>query len=89
MTQYKTMTSTHISAQLPVCVCVCVFQVNPQLYSMREKQQLCELIDTMINYNLTYRQERTPEGQYTYVLEPSVHTHTHTPTVKLPGLPLI
>lgn len=52
-----------------VCVCVC-FQVNPQLYSTREKQQLCELIDTMINYNLTYRQERTAEGQYTYILEP-------------------
>jgi len=45
-------------------------QVNPQLYSTREKQQLHDLIDTMINYNLTYRQDRTPEGQYTYVLEP-------------------
>uniref|UniRef100_A0A8C2L4A7 Chromosome transmission fidelity protein 18 homolog n=1 Tax=Cyprinus carpio TaxID=7962 RepID=A0A8C2L4A7_CYPCA len=44
--------------------------VNPQLYSTREKQQLYDLIDTMINYNLTYRQDRTPEGQYTYVLEP-------------------
>uniref|UniRef100_A0A673KJX4 Chromosome transmission fidelity protein 18 homolog n=1 Tax=Sinocyclocheilus rhinocerous TaxID=307959 RepID=A0A673KJX4_9TELE len=40
--------------------------VNPQLYSTREKQQLYDLIDTMINYNLTYRQDRTPEGQYTY-----------------------
>jgi len=47
-----------------------ILQVNPQLYSTREKQQLHDLIDTMINYNLTYRQDRTPEGQYTYVLEP-------------------
>uniref|UniRef100_A0A9J8CE97 Chromosome transmission fidelity protein 18 homolog n=1 Tax=Cyprinus carpio carpio TaxID=630221 RepID=A0A9J8CE97_CYPCA len=43
--------------------------VNPQLYSTREKQQLYDLIDTMINYNLTYRQDRTPEGQYTYKTE--------------------
>jgi len=45
-------------------------QVNPQLYSSREKQQLCELVDTMLSYNLSYRQDRTPEGQYTYLLEP-------------------
>ncbi|XP_048103089.1 chromosome transmission fidelity protein 18 homolog [Alosa alosa] len=56
--------------------------VNPQLYSSREKQQLCELIDTMINYNLSYRQDRTQEGQYTYVLEPNVEE-----VVRFPGLP--
>uniref|UniRef100_A0A8C2CZW7 Chromosome transmission fidelity protein 18 homolog n=1 Tax=Cyprinus carpio TaxID=7962 RepID=A0A8C2CZW7_CYPCA len=56
--------------------------VNPQLYSTREKQQLYDLIDTMINYNLTYRQDRTPEGQYTYVLEPNVEDVVH-----FPGLP--
>ncbi|MCI4393489.1 hypothetical protein PGIGA_G00157860 [Pangasianodon gigas] len=57
-------------------------KVNPQLYSTREKQQLCELIDTMINYNLTYRQERTAEGQYTYILEPNIED-----VVRFPGLP--
>lgn len=57
---------------------MCFLQVNPQLYSTREKQQLYDLIDTMINYNLTYRQDRTPEGQYTNVLEPWVHAHTQT-----------
>lgn len=45
-------------------------QVNPQLFSSREKQQMRELIDTMLAYNLSYRQDRTAEGQYTYVLEP-------------------
>uniref|UniRef100_A0A672MRL9 Chromosome transmission fidelity protein 18 homolog n=1 Tax=Sinocyclocheilus grahami TaxID=75366 RepID=A0A672MRL9_SINGR len=55
--------------------------VNPQLYSTREKQQLYDLIDTMINYNLTYRQDRTPEGQYTYVLD-NVEDVVH-----FPGLP--
>uniref|UniRef100_A0A9J7YM88 Chromosome transmission fidelity protein 18 homolog n=1 Tax=Cyprinus carpio carpio TaxID=630221 RepID=A0A9J7YM88_CYPCA len=56
--------------------------VNPQLYSTREKQQLYDLIDTMINYNLTYRQDRTPEGQYTYVYanetSPQEYTLTRT-----------
>ncbi|KAL6481294.1 hypothetical protein MHYP_G00093740 [Metynnis hypsauchen] len=63
-------------------ICPRLRPVNPQLYSAREKQQLCELIDTMINYNLTYRQDRTPEGQYTYVLEPHVED-----VVRFPGLP--
>ncbi|XP_062866483.1 chromosome transmission fidelity protein 18 homolog [Trichomycterus rosablanca] len=63
-------------------ICPKLRPINPQLYSTREKQQLCELIDTMINYNLTYRQERTPEGQYTYVLEPNVED-----VVRFSGLP--
>lgn len=49
-----------------------ILQVNTQLFSAREKQQLAELIDTMIGYNLTYHQERNFEGQYTYVLDPWV-----------------
>ena len=50
--------------------CYVLFQVNPQLFSTREKEQMRELIDTMLAYNLSYRQDRTPEGQYTYILEP-------------------
>ncbi|KAK2187311.1 hypothetical protein NP493_170g04032 [Ridgeia piscesae] len=46
--------------------------VNTQLYSAREKNDLAQLIKVMIAYNITYRQERTPEGQYIYVLEPNV-----------------
>ncbi|CAL8285860.1 unnamed protein product, partial [Arctogadus glacialis] len=56
--------------------------VNPQLFSTREKEQMRELIDTMLAYNLSYRQDRTPEGQYTYILEPRVDE-----AVKFPGLP--
>lgn len=44
--------------------------MNPQLFSNREKEQMHELINTMLAYNLSYRQDRTLEGQYTYVLEP-------------------
>ncbi|XP_042654355.1 chromosome transmission fidelity protein 18 homolog isoform X2 [Tyto alba] len=46
--------------------------VNTQLYSRKEKQQLAELISTMLAYNLTYHQERLPEGQYVYKLDPNV-----------------
>nr|XP_006637330.2 PREDICTED: chromosome transmission fidelity protein 18 homolog [Lepisosteus oculatus] len=51
-------------------ICPRLRPVNPQLYSARERQQLLELIDTMLSYNLTYLQSRTPEGQYIYALEP-------------------
>ncbi|KAM9372393.1 chromosome transmission fidelity protein 18 homolog [Phaethornis superciliosus] len=46
--------------------------VNTQLYSQKEKQQLAELISTMLAYNLTYHQERLPEGQYVYKLDPNL-----------------
>lgn len=45
-------------------------QVSTQLYSAREKLQLSSLVGTMLAYSLTYRQERTPDGQYVYRLEP-------------------
>ncbi|KAJ8001317.1 hypothetical protein DPEC_G00168290 [Dallia pectoralis] len=63
-------------------ICPKLRPVNPQLFSSREKQQLSDLIDTMISYNLSYRQEHTPEGQYIYVLEPRVEA-----VVCFPGLP--
>ncbi|XP_056391327.1 chromosome transmission fidelity protein 18 homolog isoform X2 [Hyla sarda] len=46
--------------------------VNTQLYSMKEKQQLADLINTMLAYNLTYHQERTMDGQYVYKLDPNM-----------------
>uniref|UniRef100_A0A671V3R4 Chromosome transmission fidelity protein 18 homolog n=1 Tax=Sparus aurata TaxID=8175 RepID=A0A671V3R4_SPAAU len=45
-------------------ICPKLRPVNPQLFSTREKEQMRELIDTMLAYNLSYRQDRTPEGQY-------------------------
>ncbi|XP_013395574.1 chromosome transmission fidelity protein 18 homolog [Lingula anatina] len=51
--------------------------VNTQLYSAREKADMNHLIQIMIAYNMTYRQERTPEGQYTYVLDPSLDEVVH------------
>ncbi|XP_068886139.1 chromosome transmission fidelity protein 18 homolog [Aphelocoma coerulescens] len=56
--------------------------VNTQLYSLKEKQQLAELISTMLTYNLTYLQERLPEGQYTFKLDPNVEA-----VCRFPALP--
>ncbi|KAM3623089.1 uncharacterized protein V6R79_006821 [Siganus canaliculatus] len=63
-------------------ICPKLRPVNPQLFSSREKEQMRELIDTMLAYNLSYRQDRTLEGQYTYMLEPRVEE-----VVRFPGLP--
>ncbi|CAI5792381.1 transmission fidelity 18 homolog isoform X1 [Podarcis lilfordi] len=57
--------------------------VNTQLYSQKEKQQLGELINTMLAYNLTYHQERTPEGQYVFTLDPNMEE-----VCRFPDLPL-
>ncbi|XP_007499338.1 chromosome transmission fidelity protein 18 homolog isoform X1 [Monodelphis domestica] len=46
--------------------------VSTQLYSNKEKQQLANLINIMLAYNLTYHQERTPDGMYTYKLDPNI-----------------
>ena len=45
-----------------------------QLFSASEKQQMTDLINTMIAYNLTYHQERNVEGQYSYSLDPYVNS---------------
>ncbi|XP_060063519.1 chromosome transmission fidelity protein 18 homolog [Ylistrum balloti] len=46
--------------------------INTQLYSTREKEELAQLIRIMIAYNMTYLQEKSPEGQYIYSLDPKV-----------------
>ena len=48
----------------------CLFQVSAQLYSATEKELLLRVINIMISYNLTFRQEKTMDGAYRYVLEP-------------------
>ena len=41
-----------------------------QLFSKIEKEKLDNLIQTMLLFNLNYRQEKGIDGQYSYVLEP-------------------
>lgn len=55
--------------------------VNTQLYSKKEKEDLAQLVKTMICFNLTYQQEKMPDGQYNYVLDLHVDE-----VVKYPGM---
>ena len=51
--------------------------INTQLYSAREKHQLSDLVDTMICYNLTYKQRLGFNAQYQYVFDPPVEELVH------------
>ncbi|GFR79244.1 chromosome transmission fidelity protein 18-like protein [Elysia marginata] len=55
--------------------------VNTQLYSSKEKEELSNVVNIMIAYNMTYHQEKSPEGQYVYALDPNVEE-----VIKFPGL---
>ncbi|GIY35546.1 chromosome transmission fidelity protein 18 homolog [Caerostris darwini] len=46
--------------------------VNTQLYSERERNELRRVIELMLAFNLNYRQERSLEGTYNYVLDPNI-----------------
>ncbi|XP_037793213.1 chromosome transmission fidelity protein 18 homolog [Penaeus monodon] len=56
--------------------------VNTQLYSRQEKEELANLIDTMISYNLTYTQERSIDGQYSFNLDPNMEELVRFPDQK-------
>uniref|UniRef100_H2ZKA6 AAA+ ATPase domain-containing protein n=1 Tax=Ciona savignyi TaxID=51511 RepID=H2ZKA6_CIOSA len=51
--------------------------VNMLLYSSNEKLQLRDLVQSLLAYNLTYRQERNEDGQYIYVMEPNLTEVCH------------
>ncbi|XP_076063248.1 chromosome transmission fidelity protein 18 homolog isoform X2 [Oratosquilla oratoria] len=59
--------------------------VNTQLYSTKEREELNQLINTMISYNLTYHQEKSQEGQYAFTLDPNVEEIVQFPGVKQTG----
>lgn len=44
--------------------------VNVQLYSPSEKAELERLVNTMLDFGLTFTQEKKPEGGYEYKLDP-------------------
>ncbi|GFO38310.1 chromosome transmission fidelity protein 18-like protein [Plakobranchus ocellatus] len=54
--------------------------VNTQLYSSKEKEDLSNVVNIMIAYNMTYHQEKTPDGQYVYALDPNMEE-----VIKFPG----
>ncbi|KRT81397.1 AAA protein, partial [Oryctes borbonicus] len=56
--------------------------VNLHLYTQQEKDQLHQVVSTMIDYNLNYVQERTPEGNYSYNLDPNLEEMNQFPGFK-------
>ncbi|XP_026294378.1 chromosome transmission fidelity protein 18 homolog [Frankliniella occidentalis] len=64
-----------VSEILPLLLEILVPNFRPvslQLYSLHEKKELSNLISVMIDYNLTYVQERTPEGTYVCNMDPNI-----------------
>ena len=61
--------------------------VNTQLYSAKEKQELKHLVDILIAYNLTYVQEVSIEGQYSYRLDPELEEVVYFPNIDHTSLP--
>ncbi|XP_066992527.2 chromosome transmission fidelity protein 18 homolog [Anabrus simplex] len=56
--------------------------VSMQLYTAREKDELNQVINVMIDYNLNYTQERTAEGSYVYNLDPNIEEMCAFPGIK-------
>uniref|UniRef100_A0A915IW91 Uncharacterized protein n=1 Tax=Romanomermis culicivorax TaxID=13658 RepID=A0A915IW91_ROMCU len=44
--------------------------INSQLYTEKDRKELEKVVNIMMDYNLTYRQERNLEGRYEFILEP-------------------
>uniref|UniRef100_A0A1B6LVK8 AAA+ ATPase domain-containing protein n=1 Tax=Graphocephala atropunctata TaxID=36148 RepID=A0A1B6LVK8_9HEMI len=60
---------------LPLILEVIVPNLRPvslALYSSKEKEELLHVISVMIDYNLTYTQERTQDGNFVFNLDPNV-----------------
>ncbi|KAG8312262.1 Chromosome transmission fidelity protein 18 [Homalodisca vitripennis] len=60
---------------LPLLLEVIVPNLRPvslTLYSSKEKEELQHVISVMIDYNLTYTQERTQDGNFVFNLDPNV-----------------
>ncbi|XP_039298444.1 chromosome transmission fidelity protein 18 homolog isoform X2 [Nilaparvata lugens] len=54
--------------------------VSFTLYSHKEKSELYKVVNAMIDYNLSYTQERTPDGNYAFNLDPNIED-----VAKFPG----
>lgn len=42
------------------------------MFSDKDRSDLMNLVKIMVDYNVTYRQERKADGRYAFVFEPSV-----------------
>ncbi|GLV39482.1 cutlet [Carabus blaptoides fortunei] len=46
--------------------------INVSLYAPQEKQEINNVVNIMIDYNLTYVQERNAEGSYAFFMDPHI-----------------
>lgn len=44
--------------------------VNIQLYSAKEKAELEKLVNVMLDFGLSFVQEKKPDGGYEYLIDP-------------------
>ncbi|KAL7301054.1 hypothetical protein TKK_0006326 [Trichogramma kaykai] len=63
---------TEVLPYLPDLLCPQLRSVNAQLYSNKEKEELRRLVDTMLDFGLTFTQIKKPEGGYQYYLDPNI-----------------
>lgn len=57
---------------LPLLIQPSLRPVSCQLYSSREDAELRRVVNIMIDYSLTYRQQQTEDGQYHLLLDPDI-----------------
>lgn len=58
-------------------ICPQMKSVNITLLNKTEKENLQHVVNVMIEYNLTYIQERDEKGTYSYRLDPNIDRLTH------------
>uniref|UniRef100_A0A6P7GI80 Chromosome transmission fidelity protein 18 homolog n=1 Tax=Diabrotica virgifera virgifera TaxID=50390 RepID=A0A6P7GI80_DIAVI len=61
---------------LPLIVAIITPNFRPvslHLYTKEEKENMLRVVNIMIDYNLNYIQERLPDGNYVFNLEPNVN----------------
>ncbi|KAJ8687340.1 hypothetical protein QAD02_023134 [Eretmocerus hayati] len=63
---------TEVLPYLPDLLSPQLRSVNAQLYSVREKEELKRLVNLMLDFGLTFTQERKPGGGYEYYLDPNI-----------------
>ena len=61
--------------------------VNTQLYTKSEKENLQNLVAVLLTYSLNYVQEKTPDGQYIYKLDPNIEDVAHFQEINHNQLP--
>ncbi|XP_001603491.2 chromosome transmission fidelity protein 18 homolog [Nasonia vitripennis] len=63
---------TDVLPFLPDIISPRLRSVNVQLYSPKEKAELEKLVNVMLDFGLSFVQEKRPEGGYEYLIDPNI-----------------